>query len=407
MTSLLRVSTCALLALLGCGDETIPLGTGGNGSGAGTTTGFEGTGGSCKNDDTTDSDGDGFSPKDGDCNDCDPNTGPNAMEVPGSKVDEDCDGTVDEEEPLCDDGLVHEDADPRHAAAALDVCKLAADAKDWGLVSAAWKQTNGSEPPASPTENQRFHVGHGLVEHFGANLTPRRGAAMLALSTGEARDWLDPESGFAHGYDTVAFQKFYSCDPPSGFPKPVPGCGDQSNTGVPGDSVALELALRAPANAEGLSFQLDYMTALWPVVCIQVNPFFAFVSPPPAGHPDGNVAFDSVGNFVGSPDGLLACGCDGNPPAACKGADFESVRMFDCPLGDSDLIGTGYGRDGGNAGASTGWLRNYVPVEPNAELTLRLTISQNDQYNKDALVLLDRFQWEVEPGVLGTTPVAQ
>jgi hypothetical protein len=41
----------------------------------------------------TDSDGDGFSPRDGDCNDSDPDTFPGATETCGDGIDQDCDGT--------------------------------------------------------------------------------------------------------------------------------------------------------------------------------------------------------------------------------------------------------------------------------------------------------------------------
>lgn len=44
-----------------------------------------------------DMDGDGFTPNQGDCDDSDPDRGPGAVEIIGDEIDNDCDGTIDEE----------------------------------------------------------------------------------------------------------------------------------------------------------------------------------------------------------------------------------------------------------------------------------------------------------------------
>src|SRR5438128_1276309 len=60
-----------------------------------------GTSKSGNTDPNVDSDGDGFSPNQGDCDDTSPLIGPNAVEVASNGRDDDCDGQVDNVAP-CD-----------------------------------------------------------------------------------------------------------------------------------------------------------------------------------------------------------------------------------------------------------------------------------------------------------------
>src|SRR5262245_59047718 len=104
----------------------MPSGNGnGNGSGmggdiglgGGFTVGANGSSGSgmgCNSGPNDDLDKDGWTVAAGDCNDCDPNVNPGAIEVIGMAMgdggvpppaDEDCDGTVDNVAPPCDDNL--------------------------------------------------------------------------------------------------------------------------------------------------------------------------------------------------------------------------------------------------------------------------------------------------------------
>src|SRR5690349_2128131 len=53
----------------------------------------------------SDADEDGVTVEQGDCRDCDPLSKPGAYDVPGNKVDEDCNGTADDEPQACDHGL--------------------------------------------------------------------------------------------------------------------------------------------------------------------------------------------------------------------------------------------------------------------------------------------------------------
>src|SRR5438270_6826204 len=87
-------------------------GTGGNNGGGGA------SGGPCNaTNPNGDVDGDGYTPAQGDCNDCDPNFNPGAVDV---MADNDCDGKVDAHS-VCDTGLVGK-TDAASVAAAMDIC---------------------------------------------------------------------------------------------------------------------------------------------------------------------------------------------------------------------------------------------------------------------------------------------
>src|SRR6185295_9399657 len=87
-----------------------------------------------------DVDKDGFTPMQGDCDDCDPNSNPNAVEViatdGSTPKDENCNGTVDEVDPPCDDNFVVDDIDPLDAVRSVDLCKMSTGVADWGIVDA-------------------------------------------------------------------------------------------------------------------------------------------------------------------------------------------------------------------------------------------------------------------------------
>ncbi|UQA64016.1 hypothetical protein E8A73_045105 [Polyangium aurulentum] len=349
-----------------------------------------------------DVDGDGYTPNQGDCNDCDKNTNPNAVEVPtteGDPHDENCDGNIDEPPPPpCDDALVIDTEEPLDAAYAVDLCKMSTGPYDWGLVSAQWVMADGSPPPPSDLVN--FHLGHGMLTGFGPNITMRRGKHMLALSSGTARQPSDP------GYQSVGgFQKGYQGGHPVGFPKESPACPGTS-TGEPNDPTGVELTVRMPKNAYGFSFDFNFYTYEWPgYICSTFNDFFvALLSPFPMGQSDGNVSFDSQGNPVSVNNAFLeVCGCDGNPPQPCQAGG----KVFQCALGNIDLIGTGFGFDtGGTDHASTGWLQTKAPAEPGSEIKIRFAVYDSGDGVLDTTTLVDNWQWIAKPGITpGTNPI--
>src|SRR5690606_15893625 len=122
-----------------------------------------------------------------------------------------------------------------------------------------------------------------------------------------------------------------------GFPKESPACPG-SLTGTPYDPTGIQIEIRAPSNALGFSFNFNFYTYEWPVyICSQYNDFFvALLSPIPQGQQDGNIAFDMQGNPISVNNAFMdVCGCSNGPPCSAGG------KTFLCPLGTTELVGTG------------------------------------------------------------------
>ena len=332
-----------------------------------------------------DIDGDGFTPADGDCDDCDALIGPNSVEAatnPGEPaVDEDCDGVVDTMPATCDGALAIDDLNPLSAARAVDLCKVSAGPGDWGIIQAKYALPDGSPGFAAQVS---YELGHGILAKFGQVVHPQGGARMLSLSSGTARQPTDP------GYSSVnGFSKGYSCNHPQGFPKQSPACPGVTS-GAPHDGIALEVTLRSPQNAAGFSFDFNFFTTEWPhYVCTSFNDVFsALLAPAPPGQVDGNISFDQQGNVVTVNNVFMeACSCAGGPPC------FAGGKAFSCSLGAQSLLGTGFESDGIATHASTHWLTTTAPAAPGAELTIRWTVHDSGDSILDTTTLIDRWQW--------------
>jgi hypothetical protein len=338
---------------------------------------------------TTDVDGDGWTPQQNDCNDCNPDIGPNAVEMPTAPGraprDENCDGQIDEGSVVCDAALPLDEPFAVVAARALELCKLSTKG-DWGIVKAVWSLPDGSPPPQIP----QFAVGHGVLDGFGPNVAPRRGARLLALSSGAARQPDDP------GYvDPQGFVKGYPSKSPPGINGTSPVCPEVM-AGASSDAVALEVVLRVPQNVDAFAFDFNFYTHEVPDrVCTPFNDrFAALLLPAPTGQPDPNIAFDRGGNAISVNSVLIeACACAGGPPCPSQGRDYA------CSLGAMPLVGNGFGRDlspSGDHGA-TGWLTAMAEVTRNSTITLRFAIEDAGDGHKDSTVLIDSFRWVKSP----------
>jgi hypothetical protein len=300
-----------------------------------------------------------------------------AFDFPGNGLDEDCSGVADDADTSCDQGLAIDSLDASHAANALGVCRKAS-AQSYGLISAKYVLPNGVEADLDPLH-------HGLLRDFGANVKPREGNVMLALSSGTARDAGDPDFRSPYG-DDIFIGPFTPT--PSGFPLSAPSCAlGSAEFPIANDPVALELVLRTPSNANVLRFDFDFYSYEYPMfVCSAFNDqFVALVSPAPNGSQYGNVAFDSAQNPVSVNNDYLE---------VCEPQNTGGKR-FACALGTADLKGTGYDEleeDGPHA--ATGWLVARTPVPSGQEIRIRFALWDAGDWALDSLVLLDHLSWE-------------
>lgn len=333
-----------------------------------------------------DGDGDGWTDGQGDCNDCTEQMNPGALDYDGNDIDEDCNGVPDDTPTGCDAALTVASTDPMDAARAMGLCKTA-QGEGWGVQSAQYV-TADLQPLPDP-------LGHGILGSFGPNVNPQEGTKMFAISSGAARQPSDPGYQDPDGYD-----KGYTTGTPPGYPKEFAGCPSGTEpTGEAHDSVALKLVIRTPTNAKSLRFNVNFYTWEYPgYICTQYNDFVvALLTPSPPGQPDGNISFDSQGNPLSVNAGFLeVCACPtGSPPCDVGG------KMFDCALGTSQLIGTGFEEH-----AATGWLQTTTTIHaPGSTIELLFAAWDSGDGILDSTGLFDNFTFEVEETPTETQPV--
>jgi hypothetical protein len=362
------------------------------------------TGGGCAvTNQNADMDHDTWTPAQGDCNDCDPNVNPGAIDVlhqndggPPTWGDEDCDGMPGNSGQPCDTGLALADVDPHDAAKAIELCMQATDTdRKYGVISAAYVRADGT-----PFANPSLQVG--IQPGYGSNVHVQGGQSLLAMSSGYARAVGQP--GACNG---ISCQTNATGTPPTGFPQDDPACPP---TRAIADDVALELKIRVPTNATGYSFSFKFYSFEFPDwVCDSAgynDQFVALVTPPPmgayvpAGSMAGNISFDSNNHPVSVNMGFFDA-CDPSTPTRfashCRsgGGACPAVPSPYCPLGMGDLSGTGFDvwhTSTGPAGA-TRWLETQAPAQAATVITIRFAIWDAGNPLFDSTVLVDNFHW--------------
>jgi hypothetical protein len=291
----------------------------------------------------------------------------------------------------CDSSLAIDSSDAMDGARAIGICQQASGGT-WGVTSAEWVRSDGQ-----PLTGE-LAVGKGILSNFGP-MQPRDGSKMLALSSGAARGPNDPGFQDPGGYNK---------DPsphgaPSGYPKESPSCPGIT-TGEPYDSAGLRLTILTPIDAKSFTFDFDFYTYEYPdYICSEFNDFFvALLSPVPTGvDPDGNISFDAQGNNISVNAGFLQ---------VCT-ASNAGGKNFPCPLGYSEINGTGFDSNIMNmmfipGSAATSWLVTTAPIEaPGSEITLHFAIWDSGDGVLDSTVLVDNFRFDLEEGVVGTVPI--
>jgi hypothetical protein len=376
----------------------------------------KGDGGCVVTDPNTDMDHDGWTPNQGDCNDCNPNVNPGAIDVllawpdGGTPVygDEDCSGVPGDSAKPCDEGLALTDLDPNDAAKAIELCQVAtATDRKYGVISAQYVRANGAAF-ASPG------VQVGIQPNFGPNVHVQGGANMLALSSGAAR--IIGQTGACNG---ISCEFNATATAPAGFPDPDPTCPPVQRIA---DDVALQVQVRVPTNATGFSFSFKFHSFEYPDwVCTNNgynDQFVALVTPPPAGSDiptgatAGNISFDQNHHPVGVNIGYFSV-CDPTTPQRfadhCTSSSTVTCPALPspyCPDGTAQLLNTGFdvwNHDGPDG--ATSWLQSQAPVTPGSTITLQFTIWDAGNGEYDSTVLVDNIQWNATAGVTTPTPV--
>ena len=343
---------------------------------------------------TADNDGDGWSPAEGDSDDCNKFINPGAYDIPADSIDEDSDGKVDDEPTGCDSTLSGvATTSGSDGAKALDLCRSTTQSpllpqKTWGVISADYVLPDSTTTASS---NINYPLGFGILgPSFGKSNPTQQGVRMLGLSSGTARQPTDT------GYQDVSgFDKGYTSGAPTGFPGQTPACGNVT-FGAPHDGAALSLVVRVPTNALTMSFDSNFFSYEFPqFVCSEYNDTYVVImTPSPPGEPstaNDNIAFDSKGNIISVNAGFLQV-CD---PSVAGG--------YTCPEGASKLTGTGFGIDTTSSSvegddlnhASTDWLTTTVSVAPLAgqKITLLFAMWDSSDGVLDSTVLVDNVRW--------------
>jgi hypothetical protein len=373
-----------------------------------------------------DQDKDGWTVADGDC--CDnalkcskpEKVNPGAFEYPGNNIDDDCDPSTPDDAAVadCSGPALATPTSSLKLVKALDLCQVTSEnaplpQKKWGVISSSLMLADGV---AGKTPND---VQVGVLADYGANVKPKKGSTMVALSTGTARDEKDP--GYVHpqsgpdpekqpgnyNANTVvnvpaAYLSAHNGKVPS--PASCPTC-DGPDCVKAFDSVNFKMRIRVPTNALGFSYRLKFYSAEYPeYVCGKYNDFFVALlktswkpdpmdpkqKPLPA---DKNIAFDSDQNAVSVNNAFFE---------VCFPAPYFPAGA--CPSGTLELTGTGMGgwnneiKDGGGSE----WLVNESPVVPGETIDLEFITWDAGDHNVDSLVLLDHFRWSLDPTTVGT-----
>lgn len=298
--------------------------------------------------DLPDTDGDGYS-LDVDCDDNDVNIHPEADEIIGDGIDQDCDGHDLEAFSIDSDN-------PVEAANTIGIFE--------GLLSAEWVLPDGSNSNNSPN----YSAGHGLLSSFGPSVTPLEGKQFLAISTGTAR--IPSQPGYA-----VDLDKAYSVGFPVGFPLSNPSCPVPTSAY---DGLALKVTLQVPENVTSFKFNYKFYSKEFPdYLCNAYNDqAVVIVNPSPENTIYGNVLFDSNGYPLSVNSGITCC------DALSSG--------YPCPNGTNELIGTGFEGFGG-----TVWMQTEeIPVQPNTTITVTFAIWDSGDGALTSTLLIDNWQWK-------------
>lgn len=368
-------------------------------------------------DDVLDIDADGWTACDNDCCEnifqcSDPAlVNPGAFEFVGNMVDDDCDPASSDLVPAadCSAAAVFGNVTGTAMAQAMDLCQFTTEAeplptRKWGVISAEFVRPDFAAPSAAHLADMRDLQSAVLVNYGTGGIAPTHGATMAGMSSGHMRDqndpnYLAPNDGTAMGQALQPPAAYLAAH--GGALPAADGCSGNCPAGTgANDPIVLRLRIRVPTNALSFSYDLRYFTSeYWCWACTAYNDFFlAILQSGAAGLPaDGNISFDSLGN-----------------PISVNNGFFETCQAkgcYTCPNGTGALAGTGmqlvdnlWCSPGGATGGGTVWLETTAPIVPGETIELYLMVFDVTDQILDSLVLLDDFEWSIDPGEVGTSP---
>lgn len=352
-------------------------------------------------DDVPDLDGDGWTECDGDCcellSDCSKPAAvnPGAYEFPGNSVDDDCDSaTPDTAATACSTAAIFSGVTADDVARAIDLCQFTTDTpplaqKKWGVIKAEFLLANGSPPNATQLSNIQQAQAAILQDYGTGGIVPKLGPTFAGLSSGRMRDQGDVGfSGTSNSFGSASQPPPAYLAAHAGALPSSTGCSGACPSGSgANDSVNVKLTIRVPTNAKSLSYQFRFFSAeYWTWQCTSFNDFYlALLQTGAPGIPaDKNISFDSLNNPVSVNNGFF----DVCQPKTCN----------TCPFGLGDLNGTGMGTTGGG----TVWLTTTAPVVSGETMQIEFVIFDVSDNILDSLVILDNFQWSIDPSQVGT-----
>jgi len=311
-------------------------------------------------DEDNDADGDGFRTCGGDC--CDATTdgcgdpqlvNPGAFEAPGNMVDDDCDGTVDNTVAAsCDNGMTSNSNNAMDYAKAMELCQTATtqDTK-WGVISARFILPSGS---GTPNANQRS-----IRPSFGGT-TVKGGSSFAVLSTGHAAAMSQANPSYAafQGGSVIGASSTMPSDwlaaNNNNLPN-APGCPEPNGGTTAYDPIMLELKIRTPTNAKSFKLATNFFSAEYPEwVCSAFNDFFVVLldsawNGTPANPADKNLATYTSPNNQKYPVGVnLAYGNTGlftvckNGQTGCATTSGAVPGNITTCMGTGELANTGF-----------------------------------------------------------------
>jgi hypothetical protein len=316
-------------------------------------------------DEDADLDMDGFTTCGGDC--CDstecskpPLVNPGAFDAAGNMFDDDCNGVIDDTLLLCDQLLNSNSTSGMDFAKAIDICQTATETdKKWGVIDAKITLADGTGVPDKE--------GYSIRPRFGTGTMPQGGISLAIISSGGAAAKGDTNPGYhdfvsyAHaGTNTSPYpQDFYAAN--GNMIPNSPGCPAPSGA-TANDPVMMTFRIRVPSNAKSFKLSTNFYSAEFPEwTCSSFNDFFVVLldsnyQGDPANPMDKNLAFyQAPGSMTKVPVGVnLGHGNTGlftqctNGNTGCSGMPGT---ISTC-VGTNLLAGTGF--DDPNGGACDG-----------------------------------------------------